>query len=316
MKKTVLIAGVLLCVVLFFSGCQRKSSAAASGSSASDLSGKEVTLILKNLTNPFFISVKEGAEAAAAEYGYRLTTLAPLKADSNEEQMQMVEQSIARQTDLLIMIPADTMGIIPVIEKVYTAKIPIVVVNTRVGSEKVMWETFVAIENYDGGYLGAKQVCEYMGGQGEIIIIEGVVGAQTSIDRVAGARDAIATFPNVTLAAQQSGEYNRAKTMDVVQNLLQRHPNVKGIYCCNDEMALGAAEAVESAGKKGIIIAGADANNDARQAVKDGKIALTVDGQPYMQGYHGGVAAGKILLGEKVDERIIVPISVVTKDNL
>jgi ABC-type sugar transport system substrate-binding protein len=318
MKKATFFMGIFLCSVFIFSGCQRKQQSAAEASDSADLSNKEVTLILKNLTNPFFISVKEGAEAAAAEYGYKITVLAPLKADSNEEQMQMVEQSIARQTDLLIVIPADTMGIIPVIEKVYAAKIPVVVVNTKIGSDKVMWETFVAIENYDGGYLATKYLCEALNGQGEIMLIEGVVGAQTSIDRIAGAKDAIAEFPNIKLIAQQSGEYNRAKSMDVVQNLLQAHPNVNAIFCANDEMALGAIEAVESSGRKpgSILISGADANNDARQAVKEGKLTLTVDGQPYMQGYTGAEAAGKILLGEKVEDRIIVPISVVTKDTL
>jgi ABC-type sugar transport system substrate-binding protein len=321
MKKQISILSILMIVVFLLTACggsKTASTNSASGTTVrSGAEGKEATLILKNLTNPFFISVKEGAEAAAAEYGIKLTVLAPLKADNNEEQMQMVEQSIARQTDILVMIPADTNAIIPVIEKVYAANIPIVNLNTRIGGNKVMWKTFVAIENYDGGYMATKKLCELMGSEGEIMIIEGVVGAQTSIDRVKGAQAAIAEFPNIKIVAQQSGEYNRAKGMDVVQNLLQAHPDVKAIFCCNDEMSLGAVEAVESAGKRGkILIAGVDANADAQQAIKDDKMTLSLDAQPYMQGYSAVEAAAKILSGEEVDERIVTPMAVVTKETL
>ncbi|MDR1931897.1 MAG: sugar ABC transporter substrate-binding protein [Spirochaetales bacterium] len=321
MKKHISIMGVLLVMVCLLAACgggtASSSAGSASGAAASGASGKEATLILKNLTNPFFISVKEGGEAAAAKYGLNLTVLAPLKADNNEEQMQMVEQSIARQTDILVIIPADTNGIIPAVEKVFEANIPVVDLNTKIGGDKVMWKTFVAIENYDGGYMAVKKLCELMGSEGEIIIIEGVVGAQTSIDRVKGAHAAIAEFPKIKIVAQQSGEYNRAKGMDVVQNLLQAHPNVKAIFCCNDEMALGAVEAVEAAGKRGkILIAGIDANADAKQAIKDGKMTLSLDSQPYMQGYSAVEAAAKILSGEKVDERIVTEMAVVTKETL
>jgi ABC-type sugar transport system substrate-binding protein len=319
MKRQISILGFMLATVFLLAACGGSSSSASSASAAaaSGAQGKDATLILKNLTNPFFISVKEGAEAAAVKYGLELTVLAPLKADNNEEQMQMVEQSIARQTDILVMIPSDTNAIIPVIEKVYTANIPIVNLNTRIGGEKVMWKTFVAIENYDAGYLAVKKLCELMGGAGEIMIIEGVVGAQTSIDRVKGAHAALTEFPNIKLVAQQTGEYNRAKGMDVVQNLLQAHPNVNAIFACNDEMALGAVEAVEAAGKRGkILIAGVDANADARQAIKDGKMTLSIDSQPYVQGYSAVEAAAKILSGEKVDERIVTEMGVVTKENL
>jgi ABC-type sugar transport system substrate-binding protein len=317
MKKRIPILCALAAILLAACGGASSPAGSASAAPAGGAKGKDATLIIKNLTNPFCFSIRDGGEAAAAKYGLNLTVLAPLKADNNEEQMQMVEQSIARQTDVLIMMPSDTNGIIPAIEKAFAANIPIIDLNTRIGGEKVMWKTFVAIENYDAGYTAVKKLCELMGGKGEIIIIEGVVGAQTSIDRVKGAHAALAEFPAIKLVAQQSGEYNRAKGMDVVQNLLQAHPNVNAIFACNDEMALGAVEAVEAAGKRGkILIAGIDANADARQAIKDGKMVLSLDGDPYMQGYSAVEAAAKVLSGEKVDERIVTEMGVVTKETL
>jgi ABC-type sugar transport system substrate-binding protein len=318
MKKSITILGILFVMVFLAASCGGGSGKeAAPGAAAAGVKGKEVTVIIKNFTNPFCTYIKEGAEAAAAKYGLDVTVLAPLKADNNEEQMQMVEQAIAGQTDLLVMMPSDTNGIIPAIEKAFSANIPIVNLNTKIGGDKIMWKTFVAIENYDAGYMATKKLCEMMGGKGGIMIIEGVTGAQTSIDRTAGSKAAIAEFPNIKTLAQQSADYNRAKSMDVIQNLLQAHPDVKGIFCCNDEMALGAAEAVEAAGKKGsILIAGIDANADAKQAIKDGKMALSLDGQPFAQGYGAVEAAAKILAGETVKDRIVIDMALVTKENL
>lgn len=334
MKKTLSILSLVLVFALALTACGGASSSSAAAPASAPAStaepasaaepapagsaeGKNVTMILKNLTNPFFISVKEGAEKAAGELGINLTVLAPLQADNNEEQSQMVDQAIASQTDLLIMCPSDSEGIVPAIQRVAEAGIPIVNLNTLIGGDEVLWKSFVAIENYDAGYQTTKALCELMGGKGEIMVIEGVTGAQTSIDRVKGATDAIAEYPDIQIVAQQSGDYNRAKAMDVVQNLLQANPNVNAIYCCNDEMALGAVEAVASAGKTGdILIAGCDANADARAAIQDGKMALSCDSQPVEQGYQAVMTAGKILAGETVEERVVTEMKVVSKEDL
>ncbi|MCC8190937.1 MAG: sugar ABC transporter substrate-binding protein [Planctomycetes bacterium] len=282
-----------------------------------EVAGKEVTMILKNFTNPFFITVKEGGEAAAKDLGLNLTVLAPLKADNNEEQTHMVEQAIVSGADLVIMCPSDTMGIIPAMEKLQEEEIPVINLNTRIGGDKKLAETLVAIENIECGYETVKRLIDMMGGEGEIILLEGVSGAQTSIDRIKGAQDAIAEHPGVTIVAQQPADYNRAKALDVTQNLLQAHPNVKAIYCCNDEMALGAVEAIASAGRTGrVLVAGSDANADALQAIRDGKMTLTCDTDPFNQGYQSVVAAVKALKGEELPELFRVSIKVVGKEDL
>lgn len=331
MKKMRLtsLTGALLAVLMLFSACGSTSSssstatpqassnmASSAGATGSvDITGAEVTMILKNLTNPFFITVKEGAEAAAQELGIDLTVLAPLQADNNEEQSQMAEQAIVNQTDLLIMCPADSNGIIPAMQKVQEAGIPIVALNTKIGDDTIA-ETLVGIENYEAGYETVKAMAEAMGGSGKIMIIEGVTGAQTSIDRVSGAMAALEEYPDIELVAQQSGEYNRAKAMDVVQNLLQTYPDINAIYCCNDEMALGTVEALEQAGKTDVIVGGSDGNDDARQAIREGKMSFTCYTQPYQQGYQAVVAAAELLQGNTVDEFIKVPILIISIDNV
>jgi ABC-type sugar transport system substrate-binding protein len=277
--------------------------------------GKEVTLILKNFTNPFFIRMKEGAEKAAAEEGVKLTVVAPLKAENNEEQMQMVEQAIARQTDALIIVPVDSMGIVPAIEKTYDAGIPIINLNTKIGGDRVLWKTFVGVSNFDEGVIQMQKLCELMGGEGGIFIIEGVPGAQTAIDILNGGLESLKKFPGVKILGQQAANYNRATAMNVVQNLLQGHPDVKAIFCCNDEMALGAVEAVQAASLGGIFIAGINANDDARQAIRSGRMAFSINDRPDQVGYEGVKAAARILNGETVSDRIMVETVIVTGDD-
>ena len=327
MKKVIAIS--LAAMMLLLSACGSAATTAttkaASGSTTAavpaaatvNLKDKEIIVILKNLTNPFWISVKEGTEAAGKALGVKVTVLAPLKADNNEEQSQMVEQAIAKQCAVIVLTPSDSTGIIPAALKVNEAKIPLINLNTKIAGTDVKSETFIAIENYDAGFQTVTRLCELMNKTGKILLIEGVTGAQTSIDRMKGAKDAIAKYPNITLGAQQSGEYNRAKAMDVVQNLLQAHPDVKAIFCANDEMALGAVEAVAAAKKTGqILIAGIDANADAQQAIKDGKMALSCDSQPYNQGYKSIENAVKFLQGGKLESFVKLDMKVVGKEDL
>jgi len=316
-RKLLAILSITMIAALLLSGCGGSNSSNNGEEAGNDLANKEITVILKNLTNPFWISVKEGAEAAGKELGVNVKVLAPLKADNNEEQSQMVEQAIANQTDIVVLTPSDSNGIIPAAKKLNEAGIPIINLNTKIEGNTVDVETFIAIENYDAGFETVTRLCEMMEGKGKMIIIEGVTGAQTSIDRVKGAIAALADFPEIELVARQSGEYNRAKAMDVVQNLLQAHPDVNGIFCCNDEMALGAVEAIASAGKTGdILVAGIDANADAREAIKEGKMALSCDSQPFNQGYQGVANAVKVLQGEKLDDFIKLDMKVVGKEDL
>ena len=316
MKRNRKIFSVLACVMamaLLFTACAGNGGAAETGDG---VEGAEVTMILKNFANPFWISVREGAEAAAEYYGMDLTVLAPLIAESNEEQSQMADQAIVNEVDLVIMCPTDTYAIIPAVERIYEAGIPIVALNTRIGGD-ILWETFVAVENYNVGYDTMTALAELMGGEGYLILLEGVPGAQSSIDRIAGAHSALENFPGITLLTQQSAEFNRAIAMDVMQNLLQAHPNVTGIYAANDEMALGAVQAIDAAGLTGqILIAGTDANDDAIQAMKDGLMSLTCSTQPFMQGWYAVSAAAEVLRGNELPDFFRVPIRVLGVDDL
>ncbi|RGY98864.1 sugar ABC transporter substrate-binding protein [Clostridium sp. AM58-1XD] len=180
-----------------------------------------------------------------------------------------------------------------------------------------MWESYVACENWEVGRACGEALAKKMGYKGKVILIEGVTGAQNSIDRIGGAREVIESYPDMEIVASQSGDMNRAKAMEVMQNLLQAHPDVQGVYAINDEMALGCVEAIAAAGRSDqIIVGGCDGNADARTAIRDDKLAFSCDLVPYDQGYQAVAAAAKIVNGEEVEERVVTKMLIIDKDNV
>lgn len=310
MKKIFALILAVAMVACMFAGCSKDNN---------KTDAKEILVIVKNSTAPFWISIMDGAKAAGAELGYTVTCKTPVdtaEGSGNEQQSNLCEEAIVSGVSCVVLAPVDSEAIVPATKKINEAGIPIVNLNTKI-SDDTQYKTFCGLENINQGYNTAKAMFELMNGEGKIFIIEGSTGAQTSIDRVKGFEKALAEYPNIEVVAQQSANYSRADALNVVQNLLQAHPDVNAILCCNDEMALGSAEAIDAANLTGTIkVAGQDANDDAVAALKEGKITVTSYGNPYMQGYTAVKAAVDILEGKKVDAFYEVETVVVTKENV
>lgn len=309
MKKIFALILAVAMVACMFAGCSKDNN---------KTDAKEILVIVKNSTAPFWISVMDGAKAAGAELGYTVTCKTPVdtaEGSGNEQQSNLCEEAIVSGVSCVVLAPVDSEAIVPATKKINEAGIPIVNLNTKI-SDDTQYKTFCGLENINQGYNTAKAMFELMNGEGKIFIIEGSTGAQTSIDRVKGFEKALAEYPNIEVVAQQSANYSRADALNVVQNLLQAHPDVNAILCCNDEMALGSAEAIDAANLTGTIkVAGQDANDDAVAALKEGKITVTSFGNPYMQGYTAVKAAVDVLEGKNVDAFYEVETVVVTKEN-
>ena len=310
MKKIFALILAVAMVACMFAGCSKDNN---------KTDAKEILVIVKNSTAPFWISVMDGAKAAGAELGYTVTCKTPVdtaEGSGNEQQSNLCEEAIVSGVSCVVLAPVDSEAIVPATKKINEAGIPIVNLNTKI-SDDTQYKTFCGLENINQGYNTAKAMFELMNGEGKIFIIEGSTGAQTSIDRVKGFEKALAEYPNIEVVAQQSANYSRADALNVVQNLLQAHPDVNAILCCNDEMALGSAEAIDAANHTGTIkVPGQDANDDAVAALKEGKITVTSFGNPYMQGYTAVKAAVDVLEGKKVDAFYEVETVVVTKENV
>ena len=281
--------------------------------------GKTATIILKDLTNPVWIQAAAGAQAAAEEFGMDLEVAAPVVSNNNDEQIQLVQQAIAKKKDIVILTPADSTGIVPAVTELNEANIPVINLNTKINNEsgKANSETFVVADNITCATLCATELAKLAGEEGEAIILQGPSGGQVTIDLTKGAEDTFAKYPNIKIVDKKDAKFDRATGYSVTQDMLITYPNLKIIFSCNDEMALGALKAVEEAGKQDdIVIGGIDGNQDALAAIKEGRLDVTVYKNFWLQAYTATEAAARFLNGEKLEELIPIDLSVVTKDNV
>lgn len=281
--------------------------------------GKTATLILKDLTNPVWLKAKDGAMAAAKDFGINLEVVAPVKSNNNDEQISLAEQVIAQKKDILIMTPADSKGIVPAMEEVNAAGIPIINLNTKINNDAgtLKIETFVVADNTICGTLCAEELVKLAGEEGEAIILEGPSGGQVTIDLSNAAQAVFAKYPKIKVVDIQDAKFDRSTGFTTTQNLLQAHPNLKIIFSCNDEMALGAVQALKEANKLDqVFVGGIDGNKDAMAAIKEGTMEVTVYKNFYLQAYTAVEAAAKFLNGEKLEPLIKIDLAAITKDNV
>jgi len=272
-------------------------------------------LVTKALNNPFWDMMREGVEKVAAENNADLIYLAPTKPYNLEEQTRLVEDLIEKKVDGIVLVPVDSAGIVPVIEKANKAGIPVALANTNATGGEVV--TFSAIENYDAMTLVTEYMVKKLGGKGKVIILEGTPGSQTTVDRLKAQQDVLAKYPDIEILASQTAEFQRAKAMQVMENLLQTYPEIDAVLCGNDEEALGAIEALEAAGRlQDTLVSGFDANDDALKAVYEGRMVVTCDQQPGKQGGDALLALIDYINGKTVPKRIVTPGFLVDKDTV
>jgi ribose transport system substrate-binding protein len=309
----------LLCGLLALAGCNREDSAsAAAGAPPGTGGGKPlIALVVKTLNNPFFIDMQHGAEAAAKAQGVELTVQAAEREVDVERQVQIIENLIQRRVAALIISPSGSREIVEVIVKANQAGIPVIIVDTRADAAELKAAggkiaTFIGSDNYEGGKLAGHFMAERMKGQAKIAVLEGIPGHETGDARLRGFRDALAGQPGMQIVASQPANWERDQGFNVAQNLLQAHPEITGLFAASDLMALGAVEAIATAGRTGTItVVGFDALDEARQAIKKGTMAATVAQNPAKMGATGVAWAARILHGETPPPEVAIPIELV-----
>ena len=232
-----------------------------------------IACIVKNSTNPGMVANLNGAKKAGIDMGFDSVLMAPSTNDSVEEQVKIMEDLMQKGVDAFIVHCADTNGIMPGVRKAMRENIPVVTIGTPAAIE-----TFLrtGVDYYETGVVIADAVSKKLNGKGKVIIIEGPAGAQNAIERLQGLKDTFAKYPGMEIVASQTANFKRVEGMQVAENLLQRFKDVDAIIGCNDEMALGAVQAVKAAGLDGkVIIAGFDGNQDGTAAIKSGEMFIT-----------------------------------------
>ena len=200
--------------------------AAATSGGFAYAEGETIAVFTKNQTNPFFQNVRVGAENAAKQLGAKVIQYVPTKPDSIPEQLSQVEDVIVKRPDAIVFTPVDYKALIPGVEKMNAAGIPVVNVTDHMAGGKIV--SYVGIDDYKVGRATAEALMKALGGKGNVVIIEGVKGSISNQDRTRGLTDVVKEHPNVKLLATQAGNFQRLNALQVMENLMQSFPQIDG----------------------------------------------------------------------------------------
>ncbi len=269
-----------------------------------------IGLSISTLNNPFFVDLRDGAKAAATRLKVDLVVL-DAQNDSAKE-ASGIEDLIQKKVAVILINPTDSAAIVPTVKKINDAKIPVVTVDRGANGGDIA--AHIASDNVAGGKMAAEYIGKRLKGKGNVVMLEGIAGTSAARDRGTGFREGLKKFPGIKLLASQTADFDRAKGLTVMENVLQAQRKIDAVFAQNDEMALGAVQAIEAAKRqKQIIVVGFDAIGDALAAVKAGRLAATIAQQPKEMGRLAVEAAVNILNKKPVAKFTGVPLKLVTK---
>jgi ribose transport system substrate-binding protein len=271
-----------------------------------------IAVFTKNQTNPYFQAVRVGADTAAKALGANVIQYIPTKPDSIPEQLSQVEDVIVKKPNAIVFIPVDYKALVPAVEKINDAGIPVTNITDRVAGGKLV--AYVGADDYNIALSTGRALLKALGGKGNVVILEGVKGSLTSTDRVRGFNDAIKEFPNVQLLASQPGNYQRLQALQVMENLIQSFPQIDGVLGANDAMAIGALEALDGANRKAAVV-GINGSREAVELIKSGRLLASGDFNGFVQGCLGVEIAVRNLRKEQTPKEIILKPVVIDKTN-
>ena len=284
------------------------AAALAASLSAPAMAKDAIALVISTLDNPFFVTLKEGAEKQAKALDYDLVVLDSQNDPAKE--LANVEDISVRGVKVLLINPTDSDAVGNAIAVANQKKLPVITRDRAANKGQVI--AHIASDNTAGGEMAGNYIAEKLGKGAKIIQLEGIAGTSAARERGAGFAKA-AQAHDFKILASQPADFDRSKGLNVMENLLTAQPEVQGVFAQNDEMALGALRAIQAAGKKDLILVGFDGTDDGVKAVKGGKMAATIAQQPDKIGEIGVQTADKVLKGEKVEASIPVELKLINQ---
>ncbi|MBP2033509.1 ribose transport system substrate-binding protein [Clostridium algifaecis] len=293
-KKLLVVISVVVLVVGMLSGC------------GSTKDNKKLGMIVSTLDNPFFVSMKSGAEKKAKSMGYDLVVLNSRNDPATER--SNVEDLVQQGVGAIIINPTDSDAVANSIKVANDSKIPVLTVDRQANGGKVV--SFIASDNVKGGKMAAEFILNQLKGKANIKIVElqGTPGASASRDRGKGFHEVVDKKSNVKVVASQAADFDRQKGLSVMENIIQSKPEFDAVFAQNDEMALGAVKALKSANKH-VVVVGFDGTSDGEKSVKAGDMTATVAQQPVLEGETAIENAIKASKKQSVEK--YVPINIV-----
>ncbi len=309
-------------------GPDKKAGAPASlhGTAAPSGSGKpaariNVALVMKTLTNPFYVEMEQGARRAAKEFGVDLQVRTGSQETSIEQQIQIVDELIQARVKAIVIAPGDSRRLVPILKKAQDSGIVIIDIDNRLDaiamqSQEMKNIPFVGVDNEKSSFQSVKFAVDQIKKPTSVGILEGIRSTENSRLRVQGAEHAFATSKLIKVLAKESANWKIDEGREVARRLLVKYPEIRLLYCANDMMALGAIKYLQDSGKKNVAVIGYDALDEAVKAIKQGSMLATVDQSAAEQGYVGVVLAVRSLEGVVVPPVTVIDTRMVTADSL
>lgn len=274
----------------------------------------KIGVTLMDFSTEFGIGLKDYMTAKADAMGDVELTVVDAGGDA-AKQLQQVETFISQKVDAIIMQPQEQEACSPAIDKAKAAGIPIINCNSLTITEP---DAYVGSNDSESAEIAMTYIAEQLGGKGNVLMMHGHPGQTAEVKRTEGAMDILAQNPDMTLLDEQTADWDRAEAMTLMENWIQAYGDqINAVFCQNDEMALGALNALVQAGKKdNVLVVGVDAIDDALQSVKDGKMDATVYQDCKGQAEGAIEAAYKLAKGESVEKEILIPFILVTTENV
>ena len=335
MKKVILIV-LAIALLVSLAACtapaaEQSSEAPASSQAASEAPASEsaaagdmtIGFSQSTLTNAFFVGMRIGVMDEAEKMGVKI-----VEVNANGDiatQVSQMEDLISQGVNAIISNPIDSDAIVPAEQKAVDAGIPVIYCDR--GSSSGNYTSFIATDNVAMGAIAADKIAEFLTAKygeakGNVVEIQGLLGTSAAKDRGQGFNDQMKKYPDITIVASQAGDFNQETSLNVMTNILQANPDIDAVYGHNDDCTLGAAKAIEAAGKMKvagedghIYIIGIDGIMDALTAIEEGKIDVTIAQDPVGMGANAVDLAVKVLNGETVEKNVQQPFKVLDKSN-
>lgn len=314
MRKRLFVVLVVLLSVFVVSGIFAQGQQESKTDVSSDLigSGKTIAFVPKQLGNPYFVAVKDAVEEMAVANGFTFKSNAPDSSIEVDKQIGIIEAFISQGVDFLVLIPNDATAVVNVINSAAKQEIPVFLVDS--GADESNYVSYIGTDNYAGGVLAADWFGENVTGQ--VAIIDGAAGNAATTARFNGFMDTIVKYPHIEVVTSDYGNGDMGTSMAVAENFLAAYRDLSAIFCCDDQMAQGAGQAVKAVNKSGsIVVCGFDGSPNGAQAILDGIMDATVAQQPRLMGKTAVEYIMKYMDGASIDPVIYTDCEMVTSAN-
>ena len=261
--------------------------------------------------NPFWASVEKGAREEAAKLGVDLVLVAPPQEGDVQAQINQVEDQLAKGVDAIALAPGDPNAFAPIVDDAIKSGVPVVFVDTKGINEGV---TFIGTNNKNGAALAAKFICDKTPKGADVAVLTGIESQSTALLRRDGAVQGLKDC-GLNLVATQTAEWDTAKGRSVTESIILKNPNIKAIFASNDNMGIGAMQALKDADMNDVVVVGFDATPDAAKSILAGEMTATIAQFSYNMGAYGVKYALELANGGSIDLNIDTGTQLVTKEN-